>query len=752
MTIESIFEIGMVKAHGKASLLPLLVLFLIAPAFDRAISAQEQEAKPKSGHYFVATNGNDAWNGTLPVPNSNRTNGPFASLAGAREAIRRLKGGETGTIGPGGITVWVRGGVYPLSETFTLGAIDSGTPDAPVVYRAYGNEAVVLTGGRRITGFNTYKGQILKADVGAQGFKDVYFRQLFLNGKRQILARYPNFDPNDLNGGWAYSAADSDRRTLQVRPQDFRKWEHHEAGQVVIFPHYNWWNNILGIVSIDLNRRIMTLTSDASYDITAGDRYFFRNLLEELDSPGEWYLDRATGTLYFWPPTDLKSGAVYAPVLETLVEIDGAANITLRGFTIECGEGSAVIVRDSTDCLIAQNIIRNVGGYADGKVAAVVVDGGRHNGVAGNDIYEVGNSAIILRGGERKTLGPAGNYADNNYIHHVGVLYKQGVGVDLSGVGNRASHNLIHDCPRFGIMFDGNDQIIEYNHIHHVSLETSDTGAIYVDGRDWLTPRGSVIRYNFIHDVLGYGRENGEWVSPYFAWGIYLDDNANGVDVIGNVVARAIRGLVHLQNGRDNVAENNIFVDGGSQQVEMNGWPKTSAQYIETLPRMIKGYEEYGSLPAWSKYRGLRGSSPQDAVPMGNNKLQRNIFYYQEPKAKLYKHVNLPKDSFECDYNLVYHFGLPLLTDIENVNAEQQWAQWQALGFDRHSLVANPLFVDPQKDDYRLRPDSPALKLGFKPIPVEKIGPYRDSLRATWPIVEATGVRPAARRHSVSDH
>lgn len=736
----------MVKAHGKASLLRLLVLLLIAPAFERAVSAQEQEAKPEPGHYFVATNGNNAWTGTLPVPNRNRTDGPFASLEGAREAVRRLKtGGAKGTICGGGITVLVRGGVYPLSETFKLGAKDSGTPDAPVVYRAYRNEEVVLTGGRRITGFSAYKGQILKADVGAQGFRDVYFRQLFFNGKRQVLARYPNFDPHDLNGGWAYSASDSGQRTLQVSPQDFRKWEHHEAGQVVIFPHYNWWNNILGIVSIDLNRRTMTLTSDASYDIIAGDRYFFRNLLEELDSPGEWYLDRATGTLYFWPPADWKSAAVYAPVLDTLVEIDGAASITLRGFTIECGEGTAIIVRDSTDCLIAQNIVRNVGGYADSHGAAVAVDGGKHNGVVGNDIYEVGNNAIILRGGERKTLAAAGNYADNNYIHHVGGLYKQGVGVDISGVGNRASHNLIHDCPRFGIMFEGNDQIIEYNHIHHVSLETCDTGGIYVNGRDWLTPRGSVIRYNYIHEVPGYGRENGKWVSPYFAWGIYLDDNASGVDIIGNVVARAIRGLIHLHNGRDNVVENNIFIDGTSQQVEMNGWPKTSAQYINTLPTMIKAYEEYGSLPGWSKYRGLRGPSPQDAVPMANNKLQRNIFYYQGPQAKLYKHANLPYDSFECDYNLVYHFGLPLLTGIENVNAEQQWVQWQALGFDRHSLVADPLFVNPHKDDYRLRPNSPALKLGFKPIPVEKIGPYRDPLRATWPIVEAAGARPAAR-------
>ena len=131
---------------------------------------------------------------------------------------------------------------------------------------------------------------------------------------------------------------------------------------------------------------------------------------------------------------------------------------------------------------------------------------------------------------------------------------------------------------------------------------------------------------------------------------------------------------------------------------------------------------------------------------MGGNRILRNIFYYPKPDARLYKLRTLRYESFECDFNCIWHFGRPLLTLLDKTPAERQWDEWNKLGFDRHSLVDDPRFVDPEKDDYRLRPDSPALKVGFKPIPVEKIGPYQSPQRATWPIVEAPGAREATAR------
>ena len=730
---------------------PLLAA-VVAVLLPSACLAMPATGKPPTvgAKLFVSPQGSDAWTGTLPEANDAKTDGPFATLGRARDELRRIRAaGAKGTF-----VVEVRGGTYQLAETFALGAADSGTPDGPVLFQARRGDEPVLIGGRQITGFVPHEGKILKADLAAQGLKDANFRQLLFAGKRQHLARYPNYDPgNPYTGGWAYvegkpvslwaKVPGEDKRTLRMKPEDLRDWARPEEAEILIFPRYNWWNNILRVRSLDRRKRTVTLAGDASYEIRPGDRYFLRNLQEELDAPGEWYLDRGASTLYFWPPAELRSGQVYAPSLETIVSIDGAANVILSGFTIECCEGTAVHLKNTTNCAVQSCTIRNVGGRCSSGISAVAVQGGSGNGVVGCDVHEVGSHAISLSGGERKTLAPAGNCADNNYIHHTGVFYKQGVGVALSGVGNRASHNLIHDCPRFGILYSGNDQTIEYNHIRHVDLETADTGAIYSGGRDWLSPRGSVIRYNYFHDIYGFGREGDHWVSPHYAWGIYLDDNSAEVHVHGNIVARALRGLIHFHCARDILVENNIFVDGTLQQVEMNGWN----DYSKFLDRMGPAYEEYVKLPAWKKYEGFqKGGHPKEAVPMGGNRILRNIFYYPNPDARLYTMRRLRYESFECDRNCVWHFEKPLLTLLDKTAPEQQWDAWRRLGFDRHSIVADPRFVDPDRDDYRLRPDSPALELGFKPIPVEKIGPYESPLRASWPIVEAPGAREATAR------
>ncbi|MFA6293143.1 MAG: right-handed parallel beta-helix repeat-containing protein, partial [Victivallales bacterium] len=325
------------------------------------------------------------------------------------------------------------------------------------------------------------------------------------------------------------------------------------------------------------------------------------------------------------------------------------------------------------------------------------------------------------------------------------VYYKQGVGISMSGCGNRASHNLIHDCPRFGIIFSGNNLLIEYNHIRHINLETADTGAVYTGGRDWISSRGSVIRYNYFHDSLGYGQDKGRWVSPHFSWGIYLDDNTGGVDVIGNIVVRAFSGLIHLHNGRDNLIENNIFVDGAQQQVQYSGWNNTHKYWTKHLPDMIKGYNSVREQPAWKNMRNMSMQPEQaagsDGLTMSGNTFRRNIVYYADPKSALFKLGNVPFDRNQWDWNLYWHRGMPLGIPQKGVAKDGEWEAWKKLGQDIHSVVADPLFADPENGDYRLCKGSPALALGFQPIPVDRIGPYKSDLRASWPIVEAEGVR-----------
>ena len=859
----------------------------------------------RAADFYVATNGYDVNPGTKAKP--------FATLERARNAIREMKSRDT-------VTVFVRGGLYALPRTLKLDAADGGTVEAPVLWRAYGNEKPVLIGGRPISGFVPWKNGIFKTDVGTQGFTN-HFRQLFFDGRRQHLARYPNYDPqNPYGGGWAYADGEpwpmykarpgEDNHTLQYKPADARQWARPEEAEVFIFPRYNWWNNIIHIKSVDRDLRIITLAGNCSYPIRSYDRYYVQGVLEELDAPGEWYLDKKEKALYFWPPKPFKGRVVCAPTMRTILELGpGTANVSFRGLTFECCDGTAIVLNRTTNCVIAASVIRNVGDY-DGS--GVSINGGKNNGVVGCDIYEVGRDAIVLDGGDRKTLAPAGNYADNNYLHHTGVFYKQGLGVSIRGVGQRVSHNLIHDCPRFGIDFEGNDHIVEYNHIRHVDIETEDSGGIYTWNVNWAK-RGTEIRYNYFHDVLGYGHDDqkGIWRSPHFAWGIYLDDGTCGTRVYGNMVARAPFGGGHIHGGRDNLIENNIFVDGDSRQMTYSGY----VPQLHPIPMITTNSQPFLANPVYvEKYPALARFDLETAYQMAGNKFLRNIICYHKPDAKLYLFYHLPFEQTESDYNLVYHFGLPLLTgvvkakelpgpnmvpnpgfeegepgklparwhwsvrpndskaavdadvkfsgqhslriegrgtttdsshqvlwpnflstdisartghwyrlvarlkaaepdtkfsmmaqsyipkayfwckakdgtldtewkeyelvfkhpapgdpdykpqmnnlfcvrmdvrqpkgtiwvdDVSLREAEPlgEWESWRTMGLDQHSLVADPLFVNPRKDDYRLRSDSPAFKLGFKPIPVEKIGPYRDPLRARWPIREAEGVR-----------
>ncbi|MHC4542759.1 MAG: right-handed parallel beta-helix repeat-containing protein [Planctomycetota bacterium] len=270
------------------------------------------------------------------------------------------------------------------------------------------------------------------------------------------------------------------------------------------------------------------------------------NLLEELDAPGEWYLDRHSGILYFWPPAPLDEGEVFVSTLEEpMVSMQELSHVRLEGLILECSRGTAIEIVGGSHNVIADCTLRNLGNIA------VNIKGGTQNGVVGCHIYETGDGGIYLSGGDRKTLAAAGNYACNNHIHH----YSRWVrtyrpAIRLSGVGNRIAHNLIHDGPHTGVLFGGNDHLLEFNEIHNVCYETGDVGAFYT-GRDWTT-RGHVIRYNYFHDITG----------PYThgAMAVYLDDAASGATIYGNVFRNASR-AVFIGGGRDNIVKNNVFVE-----------------------------------------------------------------------------------------------------------------------------------------------------------------------------------------------
>ncbi|MBI2301580.1 MAG: hypothetical protein HYU66_21980, partial [Armatimonadetes bacterium] len=313
---------------------------------------------------FVATTGRDTWSGRLPAANAARTDGPFATPAHAQQEVRRLL--AAGQL-PAGVTVNLRAGTYELSKPLTLGPEDSGSADAPVVWRGYRDERPVLTGSRVVSGFRPFRDGILQADLKGTPLAGKAFRQLFFGGERMVMARYPNVDPADPHRGtWAFvadsdpapatnnSVSDNVARTKDhfTATQDVIKpgWEHLARAEVCIHPAYGWAWSVVPVKAADRATGVVSLGKDVGYGIMVGDRYFVRGLLAELDVPGEWYLDPDSATLYFKPPADLAAGEVRAPVTDRLLVLEKAAHVTLRGFDLEACDGDAVRIQDCESC------------------------------------------------------------------------------------------------------------------------------------------------------------------------------------------------------------------------------------------------------------------------------------------------------------------------------------------------------------------------------------------------------------------
>jgi hypothetical protein len=395
--------------------------------------------------------------------------------------------------------------------------------------------------------------------------------------------------------------------------------------------------------------------------------------------------------LYFWPPAPLSQGGVFVSMLDEAVTIHGGRHVTIEGFTIECMRGSAVTIRDSRNVRIAGCVIRNVGNVG------VSISGGSDCRVTGCDIYETGDGGIRLSGGDTKTLTPAGHVAENNHIQYYSrwcMTYRPAVGV--GGVGQKVRHNLIHDGPHNAIQLGGNDHVIEYNEIHDVCTESDDVGAFYA-GRSWVD-RGTVIRHNFFHHIHSAAEQyrHGSRV-------VYLDDAASGFAIYGNVFYKAgSLCAVNIGGGRDNLVENNLFVDckyGVLMDARGLGWAK---DYIAPGG----GWRMYDKLKAvqhdqppystrYPKLATILDEAP--AEPRGNA-VRRNI-------AVRTPLLHTPDGQ------------------REQVDFADNWSTDTLDFVDEQHL--NLRFKDPQQ----VRRHVP----GFEPIPFDKIGLQTDRYRAMRP-------------------
>lgn len=558
-----------------------------------------------------------------------------------------------------------------------------------------------------------------------------------------ILARWPNYNGNMRDKEcWTYvsgSQVGDSKSQMKFNDKVLPSWDDEGNYQVNIYVN-NWYHAVAGIKEIDYRDSTILLDRDLPYVIRPGVRFFIQNVFEELDAPGEWFYDDAMHELYFWPPDNSSLKAVVIPHLKNIIKLDNANNIIFSGLTIEACTSDAIDIKSGNGNVIDKCKIRNTGGYG------VVVKGGSNHSVLNSEIFDVGRGAIVLSGGDRRTLRPGNHRAENNNIYQFSQVIRTGRhACTLRGVGNKLSNNWIHNGPDIGICIIGNDHVVEYNEISDVCQELSDTGAIYL-GRDW-TNRGNLIRYNKIHDVYGLGLSERDglrykYESPYQAWGIYLDDCISGTTVYGNVIYRVPLGAVKIGGGNDNIVENNTIVDC-IPAVYLAARSKDLYSRLEPILEKRLNEMTVGNSIYTSRYPDLSQLKNRDRRMPMNNRVVKNIIAYSDdnyaghgsmdPKngsAVAYNFSRVDKKTTISDRNLFWHIGLPVRARYGSYNekgtAIKSWDELQQLNLDGNSAIADPGFVDWDSDDYRLLKESEAYRLGFKPLPFEKMGLLSD--------------------------
>ena len=532
----------------------------------------------KIAAFYVATNGNDKWTGTLPSPNKTNTDGPFATLQRASDTVNRVLSGPSFIRE---IRIYLRGGVYPISKTVQM---RRGYPDVGfdnVLITNYKDEQARLMGGKEISGWKPVtnaailsrmdaacRGKVYQADLKANGITETGAivangwnqggkipgpSELIFNDKPMTIARWPNVGYSHIAdapkaGGKTHFQYDGDRPV---------RWKNAEDGWVFGYWQFDWADSFVKLKSVDAaNHTIETGGIADEYGARKGQRWYALNLLEELDSPGEYYIDRKSNVIYFWPPAPLSNGKTYLSLLDKpLITLYNASNVTISGLILENTRGEGIRIESSASQtnagngnLIAGCTFRNMG------LQGVRIVSGKNNRVQSCDLYDMGQGGIALNGGNRQTLEEGGNSADNNLIHNYSNwvrCYRPAIGVD--GVGQEVRNNLIYDGPHTAILLGGNDHVIYRNEIHHVCADTGDVGAFYM-GRNW-TMRGTEIGFNYFHHLGGF---SGQGFTD--AMGVYLDDTASGASVVGNVFYKAGRAVM-VGGGRDNKVTWNVFVD-----------------------------------------------------------------------------------------------------------------------------------------------------------------------------------------------
>ena len=718
------------------------------------------DAQIQPGDLFIATNGNDQWSGRLPAPNATRTDGPLASIAKAKavvfEQLRRAAFARP-------VTVWVRGGRYPLRHPLCFHAEESG----PVTFAAYPGETPVFDGGMRISGWTETQinGRAAwVADVAALLVERGPFRSLFVNGARRARPRWPKVGYLTVErpvAGVEQPGFFEGSRQFVAAAGDLRAWRNITDVEVVAL--HMWIDERLPLEGYDATTRIVTSARPALAVLGSGTRYYVENVAEELGE-GEWYLDRPKGRLYYLPlPGETPETAeivVPLPLQFLRITGDGARGrfvegLRFVGLTFQYSDWvqpsgwtrwfdpyvppETWRARDS-----ARHFIVNNGGDPRKEPAgvpqsaynvpgAIHLEYARHCAIEGCTIQHIGSYGVDLRegctsnrvvgttlrdmaGGGVKLdgCGPQGDVArrtgrnriTDNTISGGGRVFINAMGVVcmFSG-GNIIAHNSVSDLYQTGISVGwswdyeesvARDNLIANNHVWNLGQGVlSDMGGIYTLG----VSSGTLISGNHIHHI---GAE------AYGACGIYLDQASSNIIIENNLIHHVGEGIsVHW--ARNSFFFNNIVALCDKQGVFLGCEP--DHQWVLHPRRQIlfeRNIFLTNGEPAFIDY--------ERALDEGSTRCDLNLYWDvggREPV--LYKYCPWRQDLIGAAWD--YAAG-----DNPHVRLFDLARRKQA-GYDRHSLVADPRCADPHGGDFRLRDDSPALALGFRPLDLSRVGP-----------------------------
>ncbi|MBP9988854.1 MAG: right-handed parallel beta-helix repeat-containing protein [Ruminococcus sp.] len=693
----------------------------------------------ENADFYVSVDGSDENDGSFSAP--------FATIEKARDEVRKLDKSLYNSI-----TVAIKAGDYRVSS-LDFNMQDSGTENCPITYCAYGDGEVILNGGISING-NDFKKVTDKkmlsrlsknakkdvvcldlADYGvtAEQYGKIYaigtyntaknydgdyvgdlYCELFVNDIRQNIARYPNDEylytdkvvktglGRESNGAetivpnWdSIRNPESDVYKISKKlAKRIEGWEALDDVWMFGFWKYDWADASSPIGYFDFDKRELSPKFVSMYGTKKNAPYYFFNVFEELDAPGEWYLDRNNGIIYLYSDKNISSSVIdLSLTTKPVLNINNANNITFKGLTIKGTRGDAIVCTGNNN-LIELCTLKNIAGNA-------VYVKGYNNLVSENDISRTGRGGIILDGGDEKTLTPGRNKADNNFIHDWSEIYQTyQPAVTLNGVGNICSHNEMCNSPHEAVTYFGNNHIVEYNNIHDVCLLSDDAGAIY-SGRSWNS-YGNIIRYNCVYNLGSDGHRPD---------GIYMDDALSGQTVYGNILVNVPKIGIHLGGGRDLTVKNNIIINTNDRSISYDsrafdcvdeGWFHEYSGENGEMWRKL--YASPWQTEAWKE------AFPQMSK-ISNDFSDRDNPYFAPNPAFSDVSGNIIV-TMTCDIGSISDAANEFST-IEN-NAI----------FGLHQL--HKLFADPDNGDYTLKENSLAYeKLSdVEQIPISEIGRY----------------------------